>query len=309
MRQTRRFICKLHQQTQTAATVRFPVRSLLLLDGGGDEISLRFRPAELGQPGIERFSNFWQIPFRVFRPERRRFALEIIHNGQARYSFYLAGDFPEFEDDSFIFGEPHAGTFFSFLLNVARNEWSDYLTATVLACPDHRETPEHVTLLEGGCLPRLSSGLHVIESGSFSVCVRACVCCLNVRVSITPPRRGPVDCKSCPVVVTAPGAASGTIRPPWKSSLERHHSRQARGEAQMRMLNSRLPTTAVVGSHCILLELPTCVCSKRCELSTAGSDPTPLLDWMQRNWKKKHAFSNLYSPIPVLFCIIASFSR
>lgn len=56
--------------------------------------------------------------------------------------------------------------------------------------------------------------------------LNACVCArvwrlpvsLNVCVSIISPRRDPVDCRSCPVVVTVPGAASGTIWPPWKSS-------------------------------------------------------------------------------------------
>lgn len=56
-----------------------------------------------------------------------------------------------------------------------------------------------------------------------SMCVCVCVfvhlrVSLNACVSILSPRRDPVDCKSCPVVVTVPGAASGTIWPPWKSS-------------------------------------------------------------------------------------------
>lgn len=93
-----------------------------------------------------------------------------------------------------------------------------------MACPHHRDTWTCHAAVRG-CLPRLLRGLHVIESGSVRFCSQ-CLCvrvwCLRVSlkvcVSIISPRRDPVDCRSCPVVVTVPGAASGTIWPPWKSS-------------------------------------------------------------------------------------------
>lgn len=114
-----------------------------------------------------------------------------------------------------------------------------------------------------GCLPRLSRGQHVIESGSVRFCSQ-CMCVrvwclpvsLNVCVSIISPRRDPVDCRSCPVVVTVPGAASGTIWPPWKSSSWSDIRAGMQEEKRWGLLRNRQrQTTPLLGSHCTLLEV------------------------------------------------------
>ena len=82
------------------------------------------------------------------------------------------------------------------------------------------------------------------------VCVYLCVS-PKARVSITSSRSGPVDCQSCPVVVTTPGAASGTIWPPWKSWLEHHQSRRAKGKGQTRIIVLQPPPNITRSSfHC-----------------------------------------------------------
>lgn len=99
-----------------------------------------------------------------------------------------------------------------------------------MACTEHRERDSstcHIAVR--GCLPgpfvwaACYQAWHCHFALSESVCasvtalvwVSLCVC---VTACITAPRRGPVGWQRCPVVVTVPGAASGTIWPLWKSS-------------------------------------------------------------------------------------------
>lgn len=66
----------------------------------------------------------------------------------------------------------------------------------------------------------------------FSVCVCVYMCVFSVCVPASSfPGGGPVGWQSCPVVITLPGAASGTIWPP---PLEPHQSRHAGGKPKRR---------------------------------------------------------------------------
>ncbi|XP_029691111.1 uncharacterized protein [Takifugu rubripes] len=109
--------------------------------------------------------------------------------------------------------------------------------------------------------------------GCMSSSLAVSVFALNVR--------DPVDCKSCPVVVTAPGAASGTIWPPWKSSAgatsEQACKRKSGDEDYCRTDSAKQHRFLVLTASCwrplksdFLEEEKQC--SAQCEISRSSED-------------------------------------
>lgn len=302
--------CKLHRQTQAVGTIWFSVWWLRRWNILQVQTSWTWTTWD---------QEIEQLPANSVKPFHTWAALICFGDHPGRTGSLLmlyARRFSWFQRKLFFFFfKPHARTFFSFLWCEMNDLIKSLQQSWLVPITERHLNMSH--RWKGGCLPGLSSGL-LVMSGSVSLCsprVCVCVCCHlcvspNACVSITSPRRGPVDCKSCPVVVTAPGAASGTIWPPWKSSLERHHSRHANGEAQMRIIVQQPAPNHTSSGFPLHPAGDVNVCmfkanANRQILDLIWLKQTHLRDWMQRNWGEKRAFSVLYSLILKYFYFVA----
>lgn len=108
--------------------------------------------------------------------------------------------------------------------------WFNYLAVLHGLYWTQGETLQHVTLPSGNVTLSSLCELRVIMHSSviFLSCLCMCVCVFSVRVPASCfPEGDPLGWQSCPVVITLPGAASGTI---WLPPLEPHQSRHAGGK-------------------------------------------------------------------------------